>query len=97
MAIVAESLAPEAVTSAIALRNGLRCNQLYGWRREFRAAVAVDAGVPRSDFVPIVAENRVGSNAATIAIEIGGVIVRVGPGVDPVFLGEVIRLLKATT
>ena len=91
MAIVAESLAPGAVTSEIALRYGLHRNQLYGWRRELRAAVAVDAAVRGSDFVPIVAENRVGSNAAAIEIEIGGAIVRVGVA----FLGEVIRLLKA--
>src|SRR6516164_11865512 len=45
MAIVAESLAPGAVTSEIALRHGLHRNQLYGWRREFRAAVAADTGV----------------------------------------------------
>jgi transposase len=93
--IVAESLAPGAVTSEIALRYGLHRNQLYGWRREFRAATAADVGAVGSDFVPIVAENRVGSNTAAIAIEIGGAIVRVGPGVDPAFLGAVIRLLKA--
>jgi len=57
-AIVAKSLAPGAVTSEIALRYGLHRNQLYGWRREFRAAAVADAGVPGSDFVPIVAENR---------------------------------------
>jgi len=91
MAIVAESLAPGAVTSEIALRYGLHRNQLYGWRRELRAAVAVDAGVRGCDFVPIVAENRLGSNAAAIEMEIGGAIVRVGVA----FLGEVIRLLKA--
>jgi hypothetical protein len=34
-------------------------------------------------------------NAVTIEIEIGDAIVRVGPGVDPAFLSEVIRLLKA--
>jgi transposase len=93
MAIVAESLTPGAVTSEIALRYGLHRNQLYGWRREFRAAVVANAGVLGSDFVPIVADNRVGSNALTI--EIGGAIVRVEPGVDPAFLSEVIRLLKA--
>jgi transposase len=32
-AIVAESLAPGAVASAIALRHGLHRDQLYGWRR----------------------------------------------------------------
>ena len=94
-AIVAKSLVPGAVTSEIALRYGLHRNQLYGWRRELRAAAVADAGVPGSDFVPIVAENRGGCNTAMIEIEIGGAIVRVGPGVDPVFLGEVMRLLKA--
>jgi transposase len=94
-AIVAESLAPGAVTSAIALRYGLHRNQLYGWRREFRAAALVDTGIPRSDFVPVVAENRIGSGPAAIDIEIGSAIVRIGPGVDLTVLGEVIRLLKA--
>jgi transposase len=71
VAIVAESLAPGAATSEIALRYGLHRNQLYGWRREFRAAAAADVGAVGSDFVPIVAENRVGSNTAAIEIEIG--------------------------
>ena len=93
-AIVAESLAPGAVTSAIALRHGLHRNQLYGWRREFRAVIA-DAGIAASDFVPVVAEGHTGSRAATIEIEIGA-IVRVGPGADRSLLGEVIGLLKAT-
>ena len=35
------------------------------------------------------------NGAAAIEIEIGGAIVRVRPGVDPAFLDEVIRLLKA--
>jgi transposase len=93
--IVAESLAPGAVTSEIALRYGLHRNQLYGWRKELRSAAVAEVGVPESIFVPIVAENRVGSNVATIEIEIGGAIVRVGPDVDRAFLSEVIRLLKA--
>jgi transposase len=95
-AIVVESLRPGAVTSEIALRYGLHRNQLYGWRRELRAAAAADAGVPGSEFVPIVAENRIASGPAAIEIEIGGAIVRVGPGVDLALLGEAIRLLKAT-
>ena len=94
-AIVSESLAPGAVTSEIALRYGVHRNQLYGWRRELRSAAAADIGVVGSDFVPIVAENRMGSGAAAIEIEIGGAILRVGPGVDLAILGEVIALLKA--
>src|SRR5512135_1990518 len=34
--IVAESLAPDAVASAIARRYGLHRNQLYAWRKELR-------------------------------------------------------------
>jgi transposase len=93
-AIVAESLAPGAVTSAIALRYGLHRNQLYDRRREFRSAAVAEAGVLAPDFVPVLAENCAGSGAAAITIEIGGALVRVGPGVELGFLGEVIRLLK---
>ena len=94
-AIVSESLAPGAVSSEIALRYGVHRNQLYGWRRELRAAAAAEAGVAGSDFVPIVAENRVGPGAAMIEIELAGALVRVGPGVDLGVLGEVIALLRA--
>lgn len=94
--IVAESFAPGAVTSTIALRYGLHRNQLYAWRRELRSSAVADAGIPLPDFVPIVAERRADTGAGAIEIEIGGALVRTGPGVDLRFLGEVIRLLKAT-
>ena len=95
-AIVAESLAPGAVTSAVALHYGLHRNQLYSWRREFRSAAVADAGVPSAEFVPIVAEHRTDYGMAAIEIEIGGAVVRIGPGVELAVLGEVLRLLKAT-
>ena len=95
-AIVAESLAPGAVTSAVALRYGLHRNQLYSWRREFRSAAVADAGVASAEFVPIVAEHRTDYGMAAIEIEIGGAVVRIGPGVELAVLGEVLRLLKAT-
>ncbi len=94
-AIVAESFAPGAVTSTIALRYGLHRNQLYAWRRELRAAAVADGGIPLPDFVPIVAERRADTTAA-IEIAVGEAVVRAGPGVDLAFLGEIIRLLKAT-
>jgi transposase len=96
MAIVAESLAPGVVSSAVALRHGLHRNQLYAWRREFRSAAVADAGVPVPAFVPIVAQERVAVGGATVEIEIGGAVLRAGPGTDLGFLGEVIRVLKAT-
>ncbi len=92
-AIVAESRMP----SAQAMRYGLHCNQLYGWRREFGAAAdanaMVEAGARELDFVPVVADG--GSGAAPIEIEIGRAIVRVRAGVDLAVLGKVLRLLKA--
>jgi transposase len=93
-AIVAESLAPGARTSEIALRYGLHRNQLYDWRRQFRSAAGADARLVASDFVPVVAEHQGGSGVAVIEIEIGGATLRVGAGVELGFLGRVLRLLK---
>jgi transposase len=94
-AIVAESLAPGARTSEIALRHGLHRNQLYDWRRQFRSAAVADAGLVTSDFVPVVAENPAGSGATAVEIEIGGATLRVGAGIELGFLSKVLRLLKA--
>ena len=94
-AIVAESVAPGAKSSDIALRYGLHRNQLYDWRRQFRSAAVADAGFVASDFVPVVAENQGGSATAAIEIEMGGATLRVGAGVELGFLGKVLRLLKA--
>ena len=95
-AIVAESLAPGAVASTVALRHGLHRNQLYMWRRELRSGAFAKAGAALPDFVPIVAERYAVSRTATIEIEIGGVVLRAGTGVDLAFLGKIVRLLKAT-
>jgi transposase len=93
VAIVAESFAPGAVASTIALRHGLHRNQLYAWRRELRSAALADAGIP--EFVPVVAESQAASITSIVEIEISDATVRVGPGVDLAFLGEIVRILKA--
>ena len=95
-AIVAESLAPGAIASTIALRHGLHRNQLYMWRRELRSGALGKAGAPGLDFVPIVPESRAVSRTTAIEIEIGGAVLRAGAGVDLSFLGKIVRLLKAT-
>ena len=95
-AIVAESLAPGAIASTVALRHGLHRNQLYMWRREFRSGALVNAGAPVPDFVLIVPESRAASRTAAIEIEIGGAVLRADAGVELTFLGKIIRLLKAT-
>ena len=91
-AIVAEGFAPGAKLNAVARRHRLHPSQLYEWRRELRSAVAAGTGGAPLAFGPLVAE----SSAATDAIEIviGGAVLRVGPGVDRAFLGEIIGLLK---
>ena len=95
-AIVAESLAPGAIASTVALRHGLHRNQLYMWRREVRSGALANRGIAMPDFVPIVPESRAVSRTATIEIEIGGAVLRAGAGVDVAFLGKIVRLLKAT-
>jgi transposase len=95
-AIVAESLRPGAVASASALRHGLHRSQLYTWRRELRSGALGKASAPGLDFAPNVAESRAVSMTAAIAIAIGGAVLRASPGVDLAFLGEIVRLLKAT-
>ena len=96
--IVAESLAPDAVASSVALRYGLHRNQLYAWRRELRAAAeaaAADAAPPPG-FVPVVVmEEPAAVSALAIEIEFSGARVRVSPGVDPALLADVLRTLKA--
>src|ERR671939_1924287 len=57
-AIVAESLAPGAIASTVALRHGLHRNQLYMWRREVRSGALANHGIAMPDFVPIVSDNR---------------------------------------
>jgi transposase len=96
--IVAESLAPDAVASSVALRYGLHRNQLYAWRRELRATAEAAAGgaAPPPGFVPVVVtEEPAAASALAIEIEFSGARVRVSPGVDPALLADVLRTLKA--
>jgi transposase len=95
-AIVAESFAPGAVASTVALRHGLHRNQLYMWRREVRSGALANRGIAMPDFVPLVPENRAASRTAAIEIEIGGAVLRADAGIDLAFLGKIVRLLKTT-
>ena len=93
-AIVAESFAPGAVTSEIALRYGLHRNQLYMWRRALRSTVVANAGFPLPDFVPVIADAHAVTATAMIEIAVGDAVLRVGPGVDLALLGEIIAVVK---
>ena len=73
--IVAESLAPDAVASAIALRYALHRNQLYAWRKELRAAA--DEAARRLDATRLRAGSgygRSGRRAGAIEIEVAGAL-----------------------
>lgn len=97
--IVAESYAGGESVCAVARRHGLTPQQLFTWRRLARQAgtEAVATFVP-AVLEPVPAavpkrERRRGA-AATIELEIAGVVVRVADGADAVMVAAVIRALK---
>ena len=92
--IVAESLVPNAVASAVAGRHGIHPNQLYGWRRDLRlAAAATAATLP--DFVPIALTADPRAPSPPVEIAVRDMTVRVVPGVDLAFLSDVLRVVRA--
>jgi transposase len=108
--IVLESRAPGAVVSEVARRHGLTPQQLFGWRRELRAALA-ESGVSSatSTFTPIsVVESLVAAQdqAATraravvgswlIEITIGKVAIRLREGVTAQMIAAVLQAVRAT-
>jgi transposase len=99
--IVAESYAPGAVVSEVARRHDISPQHLFIWRKAARAGQLI---LPMDDapaFVPVVTEIRQQASAPTpnargaITIEIGGAVVRAEPGVDPGWLREVLRAVRA--
>jgi transposase len=111
--IVLESRAPGAVVSEVARRHGLTPQQLFGWRRELRTAVA-GSDVPSmatSTFTPVsIAGGSLVSardQAATrarpmvgsglIEIKIGEFTIRLRDGVAPGMIAAVLRVVRATS
>ena len=96
--IVAESLAPGVVVSAVARRHDLRPQQLFAWRRQARQG---RLALPAEDlaFVPVVAAAEAppasARPAGLIEIALGTMIVRVPPEVDGRLLAKVLRAVKA--
>ncbi len=98
--IVAESFAPGAVTSSVALRYGVHRNQLYAWRRELREAGSESLGLDVA-FAPIVLESTGPAMAwrgpSGLEVEIAGAVVRVTRDSDLSLLTAVARALKAAS
>ena len=101
--IVAESYAPGAVVSEVARRHDISPQHLFAWRKAARAGLLSLPADEAPMFVPVVTElHHDGMTAAAsaqgataITIEIGGAVVRAAPGVDPAWLRDVLRAVKA--
>ena len=99
--MVAESLAPGVVISAVARRHDLRPQQLFAWRHQARQGRLV---LPAEElaFVPVVGTAaeappvaRAASPAGLIEVVLGGAVVRVPPDVDGRLLAKVLRAVQA--
>ena len=96
--VVEETLAPGAIVSHVARRNGLTPQQLFTWRRQARERAEASKAV---SFVPVVlaaapaADSQ--AEATIIEIVIGATTVRVPPGVDATMLKLVLRAVKAAS
>jgi transposase len=99
--IVAESFAAGAVVSEVARRYEISPQHLFAWRKAARTgllALAVEEGPM---FVPVVTPEDDLAMASKpresrlIRIEIAGAVVHAERGVDPGFLTEVLRAVKA--
>ena len=89
--IVAESYAPGASGTTVALRYGLHRNQLFSWRRQFHDS-AEGRAVPPPQFVPvaIAGEGEMGG----IELSCAGVRIRVGGGFDAGDLRRVLLVVR---
>ena len=102
--IIAESCQDGVVISDVARRHGLRPQQLFNWRNEFRRREAARlVGAPA--FAPVMiaddrlpaalAETAPAADAPLIEIVLGGATVRMRGSVDAKALAAVLRAVKA--
>ncbi len=105
LSIIAESCQDGAVISDVARRHGLRPQQLFNWRNEFRKRkTGFVFGAPA--FAPVmIADDRPATQAAKaeapvaeaplIEIVLGGATVRTRGAIDAKALAAVLRAVKA--
>jgi transposase len=97
--IVAESYAPGASATAVAVRHGLHRNQIFAWRRQLRNHVAL-IGAEAPEFVPVRLASPADSGAAMRAgssrIEViaAGLTIRLGAGFDSGDLRRVLQIVR---
>jgi len=97
--IVAESYAPGASATAVAVRHGLHRNQIFAWRRQLRnRAALIDGTTP--EFVPVAlaAPAEPGSASAggsgRIEVVAAGLTIRLGTGFDSGDLRGVLQIVR---
>jgi transposase len=110
--IVAEIVASGQSVCAVARRHGLSPQQLFGWRRQLKEAVARHSEAEELQFVPAVLDVVVPApavrghrkaprcksepDAGTIEVEVDGVTIRVGRGADANTIAAIVHALKAS-
>jgi transposase len=96
--IVAESYAPGASATAVAVRHGLHRNQIFAWRRQLRNRAALVGQAP--EFVPVMLASVTGSGSVgagqggRIEVIAGGITIRLGTGFDDGDLRRVLQIVR---
>ena len=97
--IVAESYAPGASATAVAVRHGLHRNQIFAWRRQLRDHVSL-VGAEMPEFVPVRLASPADTGAPMLAgssrIEViaAGLTIRLGTGFDSGDLRRVLQIAR---
>jgi transposase len=110
--IVAEIVASGQSVCAVARRHGLSPQQLFGWRRQLKEAVAGHSEAEELQFVPavvdVVAQTpavrgrrkaprcKSEPDAGVIEVEVNGVTIRAGRGADANTIAAIVRALRAS-
>jgi transposase len=96
--IVAESYAPGASATAVAVRHGLHRNQIFAWRRQLRNHPAlIDRAMP--GFVPVTLVSPAASDSpmaggSKIEVIAAGLTIRLGTGFDSGDLRRVLQIVR---
>ena len=90
--LVEKTLVPGANVSAIARGAGMAPSQLFGWRRQARAAAIRNKAVDSDR--PLRFERFAAVSCALVEIVIGEVVLRAGSDVEPDHLANVTRAVR---
>jgi len=90
--LVEKTLVPGANVSAIARGAGMAPSQLFGWRRQARAAAIRNKAVDADR--PLRFERFAAVSCALVEIVIGEVVLRAGSDIEPDHLANVIRAVR---